>query len=309
VAAVLVALALARLRRAPRAAVVVMAALAIQGVAYLVGHRLIYGGWTAYAAGDHFVQTGEFSVVGVHPDYVGRSRRLVGLLVDREFGLAAWAPAWLLLPAAIGAFVRRRPPGWLVVGLTALAGWLVATFVALTMHGWWWPGRQVVVIVPLLVVLLAWWVAHVPWARVALVVGAVLGTFSWLWTEVEAITRRHTLVVDFMNTSNPWYRAWRHVLPDGRSPTTADNVLTVVWLVALVAIGVVAAGIPVRGWSRLARGSGEHDGASVGDDHGVLELRGEAAVGGAQRPPVVAFDGVGRARREERLDRENESLP
>ena len=33
----------------------------------------------------------------------------IGLVVDREFGLAAWAPAWLLLFPALGALARRRP--------------------------------------------------------------------------------------------------------------------------------------------------------------------------------------------------------
>ena len=73
----------------------------------------------------------------------------IGLLVDREFGLAAWAPAWLLLApalAALGAAAGR--PGRSRWSVPALAGWFVATFVALTMHGWWWPGRQVVVIAP-----------------------------------------------------------------------------------------------------------------------------------------------------------------
>jgi hypothetical protein len=71
-----------------RRALVLAGSLAAAGVAFLVLHRWWYGGWTPYAAGDHFVQ-GELSVVGTEPDYLGRSRRLVGLLVDRGFGLAA----------------------------------------------------------------------------------------------------------------------------------------------------------------------------------------------------------------------------
>jgi hypothetical protein len=240
VAAALVAVAVLRLRRLRVEVVTMIALLGIQAAVYLLVHRAVYGGWTAYAAGDHFVSTGEFSVVGVDPDYVGRSRRLIGLIVDREFGLAAWAPAWLLVAPAIGALAGRRPTGSLALVVPALAGWLVATFVALTMHGWWWPGRQTVVIAPLLAIAIAWWVAQVRWAPVALGVGAVLGVGSWAWTLWEAGTRRHTLVVDFMATSNPWYRLWRHALPMGRIPSSSDDVLTAVW--AVLFLGAVAAG-------------------------------------------------------------------
>ena len=75
------------------------AGLAVAGGGYLVAHRLVWGGWTVYASGDHFQQSGEFGVVGFHPHYVGRALRLVGLFVDCEYGIATWQPAWLLPPA------------------------------------------------------------------------------------------------------------------------------------------------------------------------------------------------------------------
>jgi hypothetical protein len=34
------------------------AGLAVAGAAYLVAHRLLYGGWTVYASGDHFTGGG-----------------------------------------------------------------------------------------------------------------------------------------------------------------------------------------------------------------------------------------------------------
>ena len=107
------------------------------------------------------------------------------------------------------------------------------------MHGWWWPGRQTVVIVPLLVVIVAWWLPQVPWGAAALAVGGVLGIGTWVWTEVEAITIRHTLIVDFMATANPWYRLWRHALPMGRIPTGRDDLLTILWAVLAAAAGYV----------------------------------------------------------------------
>ena len=139
-----------------RVALALAGGLAAAGVAYLVGHQVLYGGVTPYAAGSHFVD-GELTVVGSDPDYFGRSRRLVGLLVDRDFGLAAWQPAWLLIVPAIAVLLARRPRGWQSLALPLGAGWLVATFVALTMQGWWFPGRQVVVVLPAAVLAIAWW--------------------------------------------------------------------------------------------------------------------------------------------------------
>src|SRR6266511_2318343 len=132
------------------------AALAAAGVAFVVLHRWWYGGWTPYATGDHFV-AGELSAVGSDPDYLGRSRRLLGLATDRGFGLAGWQPAFLLAVPALATLARRRPAGWAAVALPLAAGWLVATFLALTMHGWWFPGRQVVVVLPLAVLAVACW--------------------------------------------------------------------------------------------------------------------------------------------------------
>ena len=66
--------------------------LAGAAVGYAAVHRAVWGGWTVYASGDHFERSGEFGVVGVRPDYAGRTTRLLGLLVDRDFGLAAWQP-------------------------------------------------------------------------------------------------------------------------------------------------------------------------------------------------------------------------
>jgi len=67
-------------------------------------------------------------------------------------------------------------------------------------------------------------------------VSVALGAATWLWTMIEAITRRHVLVVDFDQTSNPWMRVWRVLLPDGRTPTAADSVLTIVWIAAVLAL-------------------------------------------------------------------------
>jgi hypothetical protein len=241
VAAALVVVALATLvgERRLRAAASMVVLLGLAGVAYLGAHRLLYGGWTVYATGDHFTG-GELTVMGRDPDYFGRSQRLGGLLLDRGFGLAAWMPAYLLAVPALAALARRRPAGWWTLVAPLAAGWATATWVALTMHGWWWPGRQVVVVVPCLVLAVAWWAGHTRAARVFVVVAGVFGALAWAWLVAEVLDRRRTLIFDFESTANPLYRAWRVLLPDYRHPDAGDWVLQVAWFAALAAAAVLA---------------------------------------------------------------------
>ena len=206
--------------------------LAVSAAVFAVGHRLLYGGWTPYATGDHFT-AGETSVMGFDPDYLGRSRRLVGLLVDREFGLVPWQPAFLLAVPAVAVALRRRPAHTAVLVVPLLAGWLVATFVALTMHGWWWPGRQVVVVLPLAVLLM---LRHAPAPAVVALGAAGVVTFAWL------VLDDVTWVVDFAGTSNPLYRLWRPLLPDGTSSSAGALFRHAAWTVlALAALVALAA--------------------------------------------------------------------
>jgi uncharacterized membrane protein len=223
-----------------RLALALAGSLAAAGVVFLVLHRRWYGGWTPYAAGDHFA-TGELSVVGTEPDYLGRSRRLVGLLVDRGFGLAAWQPAWLLAVPAVAALARRRPPGWAALAAPLAAGWLVATFVALTMHGWWFAGRQVVVVLPLAALAVAWWAGPDRRRRLLLAVAGGVGVLAQLWLVADGAAGRVTWAVDATATTNPLYRAWRLVLPDYLAMSWWTWVLHGAWLVALTALAVTAA--------------------------------------------------------------------
>ena len=246
VAATLALLLIVRLWRSDRPrALWLGSGLAAVGALFLVAHQLWYGGWTPYAAGDHFV-AGEFGVVGFSPDYAGRSLRLVGLLVDRRFGLASWQPAWLLLVPAAAAWARARPRGWSMPAAPVAIGWLVATFVALTMQGWWWPGRQVVVVLPCAVLLVAMW-AQESRGRLALLgASGLAGVAAFGWIVWEGVSGRVTWVVDFFETSFPLYRAWSHLLPDYLDPNRSTWVLHGAWLVACV-------GLAVRGWRRGAR--------------------------------------------------------
>ena len=211
----------------------------LAGLAYLVAHRLWYGGWTVYASGDHFAETGEFSVVGTQVDVVGRGRRLIGLVVDRDFGLAAWSPVWFLAPLGVGMLAARPTGGrWPAVAVVA-AGWLNATFVALTMHGWWVPGRQVVVVAPVAALGLAVVAGRARWLLATVAALGLLGAVNWLWLARESSTGRRTLIVDFFDTAAWPYRAVRPLLPNGLHPTGASTVLLAAWAAALAASVVV----------------------------------------------------------------------
>jgi hypothetical protein len=231
VAAVLALLALAR-ARTPRRRAALLAVLAVAGAAYLGAHRLIWGGWTVYASGDHFETTGEFSVVGTQPDYAGRTTRLLGLLVDRDFGLAAWQPAWLLLVPALAALLATRPRNWPVLALPLAAGWATATWVALTMHGYWWPGRQLVAVLPLGVLAILAWLAATPRARVPAAVLAVAGVAYY---------------AALLTAGTPWVLAPDRLslhppagllLPDDRDLTGPDRARYALWVgvTALIAL-------------------------------------------------------------------------
>ncbi len=242
VAATLAVLTGIRLLRAGRRGQLVVGAavLAVSGLTYLGLHQMLYGGWTVYAAGDHFVATGELSVVGVDPSYAGRARRLVGLLVDRGFGIATWAPAWLLLPAAVGVLVRtRQRDRWLLLAPLGV-GWATATFVALTMHGWWVPGRQLVVVLPLAAVTVAVLTHRLPRLRPLVWAALLAGASSWVWLAREATTGVRTLVVDFTATSAPAYRAMAAVTPDGQAGGPAADIGLLVWGLLLAAGATVA---------------------------------------------------------------------
>lgn len=211
--------------------------LAVSGVAYLALHQLWYGGWTVYAAADHFVDRGEFAVVGFDPNIPGRARRLVGLLVDRDFGLAAWQPLWLLAVPALAVLGRRRPTGWAWLVVPLAAGWLNATFVALTMQGWWVPGRQVVVVLPLAGIALAWWLdrAGRAWGVAAAALGAV-GAVGYAWLVVDGLAHRLTWVVDFASVGDPLYQLRRTVMPNYLQVSAATWAWQTLWLAVLAAL-------------------------------------------------------------------------
>ncbi|MGF1645427.1 MAG: hypothetical protein ACFCVF_00660 [Kineosporiaceae bacterium] len=245
VAAVLAAWALWRLRGRRAVAAGAGVALAAAGAGYLAFNRVVYGGWTPYAAGDFFVG-GELTAVGPDPDYGARTQRLLGLLVDREFGLVPWQPAWLLLPVVLGALTvaagRWRTgaaTGWLLG--TLAAGWATATWVAQTMHGWWWPGRQLVVVLPVAVLLVAAWAAGGARRTWPVAVLGVLGIGAHvvLVAGTTGSPPDRTLVVDFATTPWPPYEALRALSPALMTPTGWTAWSFAAWAAAVVGLVVL----------------------------------------------------------------------
>ena len=211
--------------------------LVISALVYLLVHKRIYGGWTVYASGDHFVN-GEFEVVGRNPNFSARTRRLSGLLFDKGFGLIAWAPFYFALIPSFIALMKSRIKGWPVLCFVSAVGWSVATWVALTMHGWWWPGRQLVVILPAAIIAITYLAEkHKVW-RWFICTSAVLAITGWIWLAIEAQTGRRTLVVDFEKTSYPIYRLLENILPNFRDFGMKSTLLNTLW-VSLSVLAVV----------------------------------------------------------------------
>ncbi|WP_162795747.1 hypothetical protein [Nonomuraea lactucae] len=232
-AALLAGLALVRWpRRGPLAA-----ALAVMGALYLVVHRLVWGGWTVYASGVHFQNdNGEMGVmVGRGFKIVARLLRLVGLFADEGYGIATWQPAWLLLIPALVAVLRLRPANWEVLVAPLAGGWLVATFVASTMHGFWWPGRQLVVVLPLALLLVLWWLDRATArVRAAALVAGLAGVAAYGWLLADGYARRITWASEFTGTSSPVYRLIEPLLlPDYRAGFTGSPLPLLGWLAAI----------------------------------------------------------------------------
>lgn len=279
VAAVLGAIGLWLLLRGGRrgAALALGGGLAVAALAFLGAHEALYGGATPYAAGAHFTG-GELTVVGSDPDYLGRARRLVGLLVDRDFGLAAWQPAWLLLVPALAALATRRPRGAAAIALPLAAGWLVATFVALTMQGWWFPGRQVVVVLPAAALAIAWWAGGSRRRLAAALAAGAVGVVTHAWLVAEGTLGSIAWVVDLQDTANPLYRAWSAALPGYLAVSATTWPLHWAWAGAFLGAAGLAVLAERRGGERTldlrvrSRGLERHPEPGQGADAAVHDV-------------------------------------
>jgi hypothetical protein len=212
------------------------ALLAVSGALFALAHLRWYGGLTPYAAGNHF-DAGELTVMGASPDYAGRTGRIVGLLVDRDFGIAVWQPAFVLIVPAIVAVITGQVAQPLRAFLAVLgAGWFTATFLALTMHGWWFPGRQVIVALPIAALAITAWAA-VSKARMWWTVGlGTAGVTTAVWLACDATIGGRSLVIDPFDTAAPALQLAQSIAPDLRS---GDAALLAGWTVTAIAAGCV----------------------------------------------------------------------
>jgi hypothetical protein len=179
------------IRRARRP-VLAITALELVGfsVALYVGlNEALFNGPTPYSA----AAPGETGTDASFPGgYLERSYRLIGLLLDRDYGLLRWAPVFVL--AFVGAVVlwreRRSGLSRLLPGLRGdeSAGLLCAAIVAAQLFvavfltrdafGFWFPGRHLVAALPVVVPLVALGMRRAP--RVGTLL-ALLGVAASLW--------------------------------------------------------------------------------------------------------------------------------
>lgn len=256
VAATLTAIALLKIWRAGRRQMVVglTACWTVMAVVFAAGHYHWYGGITPYKS-SRLLQR-QFHVMGADIDLLERASRLVGLLIDRGYGIAAWQPAWLLLVPATAALLRWRPPHWHTLLSPLAIGWLTASFAAVTMHGLWFPGRHVIVVLPLAAIVVTCWVGQ-DLRRLALIATAgALGMIGYAFLVIEGtwggvtwithvdtgvypwLTSELSWLLTFDTTGYPWYLFWRTALPDYAHVTTVTWTLTATWLAVLAMLAL-----------------------------------------------------------------------
>jgi hypothetical protein len=197
VAGLVVGLAMFRwLRRRARgfAMLVEIEVLLFSGVMFVTINDQLFGGFTPAAAAVPGDRLGDLAA----SDYLDRAPRLVGLWLDRTYGLLRWAPVfalgfyalWLLWRSRrdhIARALSERATVEIAVTLCALvcaAQVLVATFIAPTMFGFFFPGRYLLAALPPAVALVAWGLRQAPRAG-GLLAALTLVTSAWWYAELR----------------------------------------------------------------------------------------------------------------------------
>ena len=117
----------------------------------------------------------------------------------------------------------------------------MATWVAVTMHGWWFPGRHVVHALPCAVLAIAWWLDRLRAGRLVAWVGVAVGALSTLWLAADAAIGDVTLVFDPWATTNPVLAAMQALTPDLRASELGDRLLAAAWCAVLAIAALLAA--------------------------------------------------------------------
>ncbi len=179
------------LRRRARgfAVLVTVEVLLFSAVMFVTINDQLFGGFTPTSADLPGRGLDDLSAA----DIVDRVPRLVGLWLDRSYGLLRWAPVlalaffslWLLWRSRRDLLARALPEqrevevAATLCALVCCAQVFVATFVAPTMFGFWFPGRYLIVALPPAVALVAWGMRHAP--RVGSALGAITLVTSVWW--------------------------------------------------------------------------------------------------------------------------------
>lgn len=196
-AGAVVALAMVRwLRRRARgfAVLLTLEVLLFSAVMFVTINDRLYGGFTPTSADVAGRGLDDLAAA----DVADRVPRLVGLWLDRSYGLLRWAPVLALAFYALWLLWRSRRDhlsrllaeqrdvevAAALCALVCAAQVFVAAFVAPTMFGFWFPGHHLVPALPLAVALVAWGLRHAPRAGAALV-AITLVTSLWWYAELR----------------------------------------------------------------------------------------------------------------------------
>jgi len=185
------------LRRRARAfaVLVTLEVLLFSAVMFVTVNDQLFGGFTPTVA-DDVPGRGIDDLTAA--DVADRAPRLVGLWIDRTYGLLRWAPVlalaffalWLLWRSRRDRLSQALPEqrdvevAATLCALVCAAQVGVAALVAPTMFGFWFPGRHLVPALPLAVALVAWGLRHAPRAGAALAALTVI-TSVWWYAELR----------------------------------------------------------------------------------------------------------------------------
>lgn len=239
-----------------------VAVLVPLGIHYGWFHIETYGDWTPYAV--NFVYAGSTTpeLLARHVEIGDRAYRLVGLWIDREFGLVRWAP--ILALAFPGAWLIARRSGRVgrALLLPIVVQVLVAAFLTITMRGWWFPGRMLIVVLPLFVPLLTATLALSGRSRWLASLSLALGlatlastTGFWWWASQGEVT----VAVNPFEVPGGWLEASNPLFPLYTAYRPETLLLTAAWAVAAAAL--VVAVLHIRSAStpsQPARASAAH---------------------------------------------------
>jgi len=182
-------------RRARGFAVLVTAeVLLFSAVMFVTINDQLFGGFTPTVAD---VPGRGIDDLGVE-DLADRAPRLVGMWLDRTYGMLRWAPVlalafyalWLLWRSRRDRLATALPEqrdveiAATLCALVCASQVFVAAFLAPTLFGFWFPGRYLIATLPLAVALVAWGLRHAPRAGSALT-ALTIATSIWWYTELR----------------------------------------------------------------------------------------------------------------------------